>query len=1267
MQKGHGNASSSILGLNLLGGFTLIRPGMECHGLSYEKGRALLAYIALAPGIPHARRSLASLLWPDHSLKTALANLRLVLLNLRQVLNNQEHDCLRVERDSVLLDIAQLGDLDLARFTRARPACTAPDVAHQSSECTGCLHAMAAGIEAYQGKFMAGFSLPDCPDFEEWLQQQRETLHRHALELATRLADCHERRGDYAAGLSFALHYLELCPWDEEAYRRAMRLLALNGQTGAALAQFEHCRHMLKDELGFEPAAATVELAKRIRDGSLRREAGRVGASSSAAPSNPALVLPPPAERRQLTVLYGELSASNIEDPDEASALLYPAQCRWVQTIMRYSGHVVQTYTGGLLAYFGYPVAHENAAREALLAALAIVRDTQPGVRVRLGVHTGLVVSGGSDAVPDMVGTTTSLAIRLRLLIEDGNVAVSSDTARLVEGYFNFAPLGERRFPGISRSLDVFRMLGESEATDRLGAAGHLTPLVGRTMELNALMNVWNDVRAGHRHLVLLRGEAGIGKSRLLLAFKERLADQECVIREVRCTPEFSQSPFQPFIASIESLLGFSAEDSDTAKFARLAAYLESAHEHMAADAVPLLATFLSLPTCPPYADLTPPSPQAREAIFDLLPRLLHNLAQRKPVLFLFEDLHWADPSTRDALMYLVSHAQDMPILVVMTARPEYASPWVKDRVESWLLGGLEDDEVASMITAQAPDLCPAILQRLVERADGIPLFAEELAKIDSSGDDNEIPATLTDLLAARIDASGSAKMTAQLAATIGRNFDPVLLQDISSQTPEAQLHALHELEAAGLIKRGDGTNYQFCHALVHDAAYLSQTRTIRQASHLRIAKALLAGNEHFVRKNPAIIAHHLAAGDDFAQAIAYWLKGGNLALRHAANHEAAHHFRAGLQLIDRLPHGPKSEHLELDLQNGLALAAIALGGYASPEASSALAKIVAQSEQHPDTPDMFRALWGLWASASSRSGYRLAADLARQLLHIAEQNGKAAHVAQAHFALGNTHFWQGNFILARAHLEAALASYHPRQRAIHLAHFGEDLRITAGSYLSWVLAFLDSPEAAEDVSAKTLANARQIKHPFSLCYALTFAALLQCRLQRPEAALSLANETIALAEAHAFHLWGIGGHIARGWARAAQGELGGVAEISQCIEATQTAMSGVTLLVLHLLADAQVRTQQYDDALETIRLALNTGRSLDDHHVEAELLCLRGQALLGQWLGNTPAATKSFERALTISSQQQATSIVRQVQLAQVAMMEKANHGCYPTRPGKH
>lgn len=1245
MQKSEGRSPTSKIRLRLLGGFSLERPGQVGDGLSYEKGRALLAYVALASDSLHARRALASLLWPDLAGNAALANLRLVLLNLRQALTSDGVSCLVVEREALRFNASALADFDLLNFSGTVPACTCPAVSYQSAACPGCLTSMAKGLEYYRGTFLAGFSLADCPDFEEWLQQQREILQRHALALLMRLADCHERRGNPATALPFSLRYLEMAPWDEEGYCRAMRQLSLDGQSGAALAQYERCRRMLREELGVEPSSETRVLAERISHGHLQREASALSPASTGVQG---LTLSPSAERRQVTVLYGELSSGETEDPDEASDLLYPAQRSWSQIVMRYGGHVVQTYTGGLLAYFGYPAAHENAAREALLAALAIVRDGHPGVDVRLGVHTGLVVSGGSAAVPDRVGTTTSLAIRLRLFVGKGEVAVSADTSRLVPGYFNFQSLGSRDVSGVSRTLEVFRLTGESSATHRLAAADVLTPLVGRATELGALMSVWDDAAAGHCHLVLLRGEAGIGKSRLLHAVKGKLSEHDCAIREVRCVPEFSQSPFQPLIATAESLLGFSVGDDDATKFRRLAAYLEAAHEAIAAEAIPLAAAFLSLPVLPPYVAPSLSAQAQREATLEILPRLLCSLAQKQPVLFVVEDLHWSDPSTLEVITHFVNQVRDVPMLVLMSARPEFSPPWGEDRVPTWILGGLEDDEVGAIISGIAPDLPPTVARMLVDRADGVPLFAEELAKIANVGAGSDIPASLQDLLAARLDATGTAKATAQLAATIGRDFDLEVLQQISPLKPDALQVALRTLELAGLIWRRDGLSCQFRHALIRDAAYQSQTRQVRQAAHRQIAAALLAGGRRLVRSHPEILARHFAAGEDFAQAIAYWLQAGRLAAKHAANREAMQHFRAGLQLVDRLPAGPDRVHLEFDLQNDIGIAAIAIDGYASREAASAHERAMVLCEQHAGSPDMFRAVWGLWASASSRSGFRLALELAQQLLRMAESSGDEVQLQQAHFALGNTHFWQGGFVSADHHLRTALARYLPGQHVIHISDFGEDLRITAASYLSWVQEFMGKPDEADRISMETVAAARRLKHPFSLAYALTFAALLQCRLQQPKRALKLAGEVESLAETHGFQLWRIGGVIVKGWARSAMGEPAGIAQIEACLEETRIVMGGVTLLVFVLLADAQLRDQRFADVIATVRQAILLGDSIDDRHVKAELLCFQGQALLGLSVGNTNRAAECFRQSLVLCRRQQAKGIELRVLAAQ-------------------
>lgn len=1242
MRKAKGSNVSPLLCLRLLGGFSLVPAADGSDGISYEKGRALLAYVAAESSLPHSRKALAAVFWPDLPLNAALANLRLVLFNLRQVLDRADCPLLQIGRDNVCVAPDCMAQIDLVRFMRA----LSEDASRVSSD-ERTLTRLADAVALYRGEFLAGFSLPECPAFEEWLQVQRENCQRGVLALLARLADTYQQRDQIAAALPFAARYLELAPWDEDGHRRMMHLLALNGQPGAALAQYDHCRRILQGELGVAPGDAVRTLAEQIGRGELARKAGDDATRQRSLP------VPGVNERRQVTVLYAEhlgLAGSDAADQEILIERLHPVLECWRRRVADFGGHVVQTYAGGVLAYFGYPAAHEAAVRQALQAALSIAGESHDGADCRIGVHTGTVVSGGNPPVPDVIGATTATAIRLRLSVARGEIAVSGDTGRLAEGYFDFAAAGEQDFLGLQKPLDVFRLLRERPGTGRLEAAAYLPPLVGREMEIGALMAVWDDVRAGHCHVIQLHGDAGIGKSRLLLAVKERLAGQ-CAMRELRCQAEFSQTPFHPVIAVFETLLGFGVADGDAVKFAKLAAYVETNHEGVADHIAPVLAAFLSLPVFPPYVPVALFATEQREVVRDMLHRLLHNLAARQPVLLFVEDVQWADPSTVDLISGMLEMTERPPMLVLITSRTGYVSPWAEDSVPTWLLAGLPDGEIGRIISAVAPGISSGVARRLVARADGVPLFAEELAKFAADESNNAIPGSLQDLLAARLDATGDAKATAQLAATIGRAFALDVLRLVSPLGPQALLKSLRSLEAAALIESHDGVVFQFRHALFRDTAYLSQGRAQRQQAHLHIAEALQGAGTRFVTAHPELLARHFELGENVRQAVHHWLAAGNLACRQAANAEALLHFRAGLRLIGQLPEDAERAHLEFDLLNGLGLAAIAIEGYASNEAADAHARAVALCEAHAGSRDMFRAVWGLWAGASSRSGYDHAEDLARQLLGMARGSDDPVEAQQAHFALGNTLFWQGRFCESRQHLERVIALHRPAHHARHIADFGEDVRITAGAYLAWALDMQGAAVEARKECAEALALARRSRHPFSLAYALTFAALLHCRQRLPDEALLLAAETSRLAEQHGFHLWRVGAEVARGWASVQQGNTADVAAIARCIEATEAVMSGVALVVLGALADAQALAGQPEAVLDTVDRAMRLGDVLEDRHLDGELLCLKGEALLGLEPDDGARAAHCFRQALATSRLQQAIAVERRAREALLAL----------------
>ncbi len=1235
---------SARLSLRVLGGFALDRNAQPCE-LAYGKGRALLAYLAAEPGRARSRATLAAMFWPDLTRAAALTNLRQVLHDLRQTLNaaNLVAPLLQVDREFIRLDPVAGLEIDAAEFAAPATACPATPC---PAYCAPCLLQMEILAARYRGEFMAGFSLPECLDFEEWLQVQREALHLCALGLLARLADCHERMGAYARSLPFALRFLELEPWNEECLRRVMRLYAMNGRHVAALAQYETCCRALKRELGVLPSEETYALAECIRRGEL------LPAVRSVENAVPAMALPQPvAERRQVTVLYCEL-ASGAEDPDEALTLLRAPQAHCNQIIRSYSGYLVQDHGGGLLAYFGYPQASENAARLAVRAALAVTRLAFAGIELRVGVHTGVVIGGGDLQVPDAIGATSGLAIRLRQLVDCGEVAISGFTQRLVAGYFECASLGLKQLPGISRPLEVFRVGRESGARHRLEAAATLTPLVGRKDEIAALLALWQDVRRGERRILLLRGEAGIGKSRLVLTLKQSLREQACVVRELRCFPEHSQSPFYPLAALFRFVLAFSPDDTPAAKFDKLADYVEMHYAKTDRDAVPLFARMLSLPLRAPYREPTCSPQQQRDKTLAIVLERLYALAAQQPFLLVVEDLHWADPSTLELLKLFVMQESAAPVLAIFTARPGFQPPWQESLARTLPLNALADAETVALVAAVASEIDPVAVRRIVERADGVPLFAEELAREAAANDPSAIPSTLQDLLAARLDGMGAAKIAAQSAATIGREFSLDLLRRISHFDDATLAQMLSQLQDAGIVQGGKAV-FRFKHALLRDAAYQLQTRVEREAVHRRIAVALKT-----LEARPELLAQHWAGGGEIMEAVSCWIEAGKLACQHSASQEAVMHFKSGLALIEAIPDDPERVRMELDLQIGLGAAAYAAQGYASVEGADAFARAMTLCGQHESGPDMFRSVWGLWASASSRTGYASALELAQQLLRMASQSGDPVQDQQGHFAVADTLYWQGEFAAAREHLEYVRTLCKSAHHESHVAKFGEDAGVTSGSYISWVLWFLGFPDQARKASVQTLVLARQLGHPYSLAYALTFAAILHCRLRQPEEALALAQETLNLADNHDFPLWQVGATLSRGWALAMQNHREGVEAMRQCVEATRVAMGGVTLVVLEPLVDANVVLSLFDAALSVNDEAFAVGNAIGDCHVEAELHRLKGESLLGLAGANAAQAEACFNQALSVSRKQQAKSLELRAAMSMARLWQKQGKG---------
>ncbi len=1164
----------SSLTVSTFGPLRLHWNGKPVNGLGNGKVTALLAYLVTEQG-PHRREMLADLFWPDASGESARLNLRQTLFQLRAVLAkatgqefitaNNYHVGIAPESRLVALD---------ADFAAPLPPCTD----HEPAQCAICLARMAKLADLYQGTFLADVSLPGCSGFEDWLLRKRDMQHRSTLDLLSRLADCHEQRGEYRAALPFALRYVALAPWTEAGHLRVMHLYVQDGQQAAALAQYETCRQALESELGVIPG---VEL---------RRYAARIRGTGPA----PVPVPWPSAseERRQVSVLFCELRAAGVIDPEDELAVLRAPQARCAEIVRQHEGYLVQGYGGGLRAYFGFPQALENTALYAVRAAralAALAAESGEGLRIRVGVHSGLIVTSPDAQVPDVIGTTSGVAIRLHTLADAGEVVVSAETQHRVAGYFRFAAIDRRRLRGLPQIPAAFKVTGESGAQHRLAATERLVPLIGRELELSALRARWQAACRGVPQAVLLRGEAGIGKSRLLLALREDV--REGVVQEFRCFPEYRQSPFHPLTALLSD------------------------------------------------APAAEPLPSREQLLAGMLDRL-YAFADGRPQLLLFEDLHWADPSTLEFIDLLVAQARTTPLLAVFTARPEFHAPWDESRVHTLPINAMNAAVTTELIAAVAPGIAADATWRIAARADGVPLFAEEMAREAAAGA-HSIPASLQDLLMARLDTLGAAKCTAQLAAALGREFDLDVLHKVSTQPPSALAQALDVLQQAGFIVMAGASMRQFKHALIQEAAYQSLTKTDRQTVHQRIAQVLESDFPAVAAKKPELLAWHLTAGGETRPAIDWWIKAGLHAVMESASTEAMGHFHAGLQLLANLPADQDNQDrvlTEYKILLSLSPVVQAAKGHGSIESTQVNARLSALSSQVGDCPEAFLARWALEFNALSSIGFRDRSPAVVQLLQMAHDDPVRQMAAHAFGAV--TFFWLGKFKSVQAHAERMLALDPTNQRQRIWEQFGFDLEAFGTAYMFFSHYFLGFPEQAQRVCERMLAQARALDHPHTLAQAISFALLLYRWLNMPVQAQALSAEVIAISRQHGFSLWLATGEINHGWALVMQGQPEGIAEIKAGDAGMKAAVPEMSVLTLAPLAEAYIHLKQFDAALGAIAQAQADEARNGGVFFAAELYRLKGEALLGLDETNAAQAEAAFRKALTISRKQQTKAL---------------------------
>ncbi|MGB9298912.1 MAG: AAA family ATPase, partial [Pseudolabrys sp.] len=914
----------------------------------------------------------------------------------------------------------------------------------------------------------------------------------------------------------------------------------------------------------------------------------------------------------------------------------------------------------------------ERTVRAALDIAAAVARlntRAQEPLSVRIGIATGLVVVGdlgGAGALREhtVVGDTPSLAARLQALAEPGTVVVATSTRRLLGDRFRLRDLGLHKVKGIAEPIAAWAVDGMSASESRFEAvhAAGLTDLVGREDEIDFLLKRQRLAWKGEGQIVLISGEPGIGKSRLAAALEERIADEPHTNLRYQCSPHHANSALYPFIAQLERAAGFKADDTSEQRLDKLEAVLAIAASRVQ-DTAPLFAALLSIPLGDRYPRLAlNPAQQRRRTLAALLDHF-ENLARQKPILLLFEDAHWADATSLELLDLTVERVRQLPVLALFTLRPEFEPPWVGlPNVGTLTLGRLDRNDVESMVTqvTQGRALPTEVMNQIVAKTDGNPLFVEELTKAVLEGDilvkDADgyrldgplpplaIPATLQASLMARLDRLAPVKEISQIGAAIGREFSYSLMRELVGRDETALKHALTKLEQAELVfRRGEPPEaiYSFKHVLVRDAAYESLLKSRRQQLHGQIARAMKEKFPDIVVSQPEIVAHHFTEAGLAEPAIDYWLKAGNLALSRFPN-VAVGHLKEGLKQIPNIDDPVLRNKYELLLQTSLGNSLQATQGWSTDSVKHAYTRALQLSKEGGLDQHTLPAVFGLWTWHFLRAALGEAQVLAEHLLNTAEKVDDSVRKVLAHEALGFTLFAQGKFDAAHAELERSISLCEDSKASVYLDLAAHDPRVHVRSYDSMALWFLGYPDQALRICAEARRYADASQHPYSEAMERTIS--LRVRQFRGEAVIvaSQVNTAIALCQEHEFVHYLAMALMLRGWASAQQGEFEkGIAEIREGLEKERA--TGALLFEsysLGLLADACIKNERYGQAFDALHQAqLRLDEENSGRFFAAEIYRLLGETHLRS-NQNLDQAEHYFSKGLKIARRQKAKSL---------------------------
>jgi class 3 adenylate cyclase/predicted ATPase len=989
------------------------------------------------------------------------------------------------------------------------------------------------------------------------------------------------------------------------------------------------------------------------------------------------------AERRQVTVMFSDLVGSTAMsarmDPEDLREVISAYQKVVADTVQRFGGFVAKYMGDGVLIYFGYPQAHEDDAERAVRAGLELVAavralKSHAPLQTRVGIATGLVVVGdliGSGASQEqaIVGETPNLAARLQGVAEPNGIVIAESTRKLLGELFELADLGGQDLKGIPGSVRAWGALRPSSIESRFVAlrAGGLSELVGREEEVDLLLQRWSWAKSGEGQVVVLSGEPGIGKSRLTAALMERIANEPHTQLRYFCSPQRTDSALYPFIGQIERAAGFAHDDSLQTKLDKLETLLEQSSA--SPEDTGLFATMLSLSNDGrhPRLELTPQ--QRRQKTFQALSTQLEALSQPNPVLMIFEDVHWIDPTSLEVLGRAVDRVGTIGVLLVVTCRPEFAPPWTdRPYVTALSVNRLGQREVVRLVDFVTGNkaLPASVKQDIIERTDGVPLFVEEMTKavLEAGNEDAAkrsaavvppssiaVPATLHASLMARLDRLGPAKEIVQIGAVIGREFSHTLLASVSHNS-DIELRALLKTIVEGGLFFQHGypphSTYLFKHALVQDAAYGTLLRERRRALHARVAETLEKQFAEIAESQPELLARHCTEAGLVEKAAGLWGKAGQRSLDRSALLEAVAQFTRALDQIETLPASPTLRAEQVKIQVAVITPLLHVKGYAAPETKAAverarvlIEKVKALGEPAEDPLLLFTVLYGLWVGNYVAFNGDMMRDLATQFLALAQKQGATVPIMIGHRILAVSLLFTGDFAAARSHLDRAIALYDPIDHRSLTMHFGQDGRVSSLSFRALPLWLLGYPDAAGADIELAVKEACEIGHAATLMLALGITNYTHLICGNHVATNSFADKLLVLAEEKGASLRKAEAMFQRGGAFALTDRVSDAID-TIAIGITAWRATGATVwtpLHMSFLANAHAKLGHFDEARRCIDEAMTAVETSKEKWCAAEVNRIAGEVALKSPERYAAKAEESFERALVIARAQQAKS----------------------------